>query len=395
MTGLPTGATGTFAPNPATASSTLTVAPASTTPAGTYTLTITGVSGSLTHTTTVSITVNAVDFSLSATPPSQTVAQGASADYSVTITPTNGFSSPVTFSVSGLPTGATGTFTPNPGTTSATLTVATTAGTTPAGTYALTITGVSGSLSHTASVSITVNVPDFSLSATPPSQTVVQGASGSYSVTINPTNGFSNAVTFSVSGLPAGATGTFTPNPATGSATLAVATTAGTTPGGTYPLTITGVSGSLTHTAAISITVTVPDFSLSATPPSQTVAQGASGNYSVTITPTNGFADPVTFSVSGLPTGATGTFTPNPATGSSDAGRRHNRQHARGYLSAHDYWCERHLSRTRQRFQSPSTYLTSHWERLRPAKRLCRARPGTTTSISPRPMASPAQSHSA
>jgi hypothetical protein len=68
-------------------------------------------------------------------------------------------------------------------------------------------------------------------------------------------NGFSNAVTFSVSGLPTGATGSFTPNPANTSATLAVNTTAS-TPVGTYPLTITGLSGALSHTATVSLSVT-------------------------------------------------------------------------------------------------------------------------------------------
>ena len=57
MSGLPSGASGSFSPNPATFSSTLAVTTGASTPTGTYTLTITGVSGSLTHSTTVSFTV--------------------------------------------------------------------------------------------------------------------------------------------------------------------------------------------------------------------------------------------------------------------------------------------------------------------------------------------------
>src|SRR5437879_8755910 len=60
-----------------------------------------------------------------------------------------------------------------------------------------------------------------------------------------------------------------------------------------------------------------PDFALSAAPASQTVIQGGSTSYDVTISPTGGFTDPVTLSVSGLPTGAGGSFTSNPATTSS------------------------------------------------------------------------------
>ncbi len=319
VTGLPTGATGTFNTNPATTTSTLAVTTAATTPAGTYTLTMTGVSGSLTHTATVSLVVNVpADFTVSGSPASQTVVQGASTSYGVTIAPVGGFSGPVTLSVTGLPTGATGTFTPNPATTSSNLAV-TTAATTPTGTYTLTVTGVNGSLTHTATVTLVVNVlPDFTVSGSPASQTVVQGASTSYGVTIAPTGGFGGSVTLSVTGLPTGATGTFTPNPATASSNLAV-TTAANTPTGTYTLTVTGVNGSLTHTTTVTLVVNVPpDFTVSGSPASQTVVQGNSTNYGVTIAPTGGFGGSVTLSVTGLPTGATGTFTPNPATTTSN-----------------------------------------------------------------------------
>src|SRR5207247_1316020 len=60
-----------------------------------------------------------------------------------------------------------------------------------------------------------------------------------------------------------------------------------------------------------------PEFTLSASPSSRTVAPGGSTSYSVTITPTGGFSGQVTLSVSGLPSGATGSFNPNPATASS------------------------------------------------------------------------------
>jgi len=126
---------------------------------------------------------------------------------------------------------------------------------TPTGTYTLTITGVSGSLTHTTTVTLVVNAPaDFTLSAAPASRTVTQGGSTSYAVTISPTGGFSDQVTLSVSGLPNGATGSFTPNPATASSTLSVTTGLVTLPG-TYTLTITGVSGALTHTTTVELVV--------------------------------------------------------------------------------------------------------------------------------------------
>ena len=154
VSGLPTGASGSFTPNPATASSSLSVTTAASSPAGTYTLTITGVSGALTHTTTVALVVSApADFTLNALPSSRTVTGGSSTSYSVTIGPTGGFTGGVTLSVSGLPTGASGSFTPNPATASSSLSV-TTAVSTPVGSFILTLTGVSGTLTHTTTISL-------------------------------------------------------------------------------------------------------------------------------------------------------------------------------------------------------------------------------------------------
>src|SRR3989442_12815777 len=79
---------------------------------------------------------------------------------------------------------------------------------TPPGSYALPISGASGTLTRTTSVTLAISpapVPDFSLSATPASQTIVQGAGTTYAVSITPSGGFTAAVNFSVSGLPGGA----------------------------------------------------------------------------------------------------------------------------------------------------------------------------------------------
>jgi N-acetylmuramoyl-L-alanine amidase len=96
--------------------------------------------------------------------------------------------------------------------------------------------------------------PDFSLSVSPTSRTVTRGNSTTYTVAINRSGGFAAQVSLSVTGLPNGATGTFSPNPATGSSTFSVGTSSS-TPRGTYALTVTGTDGSLTRTAAMSLQV--------------------------------------------------------------------------------------------------------------------------------------------
>lgn len=260
--------------------------------------------------------VAAPDFGMSVAPASQTVVVGNGASYSVTITPSAGFSGQVTLSVDGLPTGANGTFTPNPATGSSTLAV-TTATTTPTGSYPLTIRGVNGTLNHSATATLVVNpAPDFSLSATPSSQSVGGTVSSTtYSLTITPINNFNSPVTLSASGPLIGALGTFSPNPATTSSTLTVSIMSN-TPAGTYTLTLTGTSGSLSHSTTVTLVVNA-DFSLSAAPTSRTITRGRSTTYTVSIKAFNSFSGPVTFSVSGNPSGSTVGFNPNPATTSS------------------------------------------------------------------------------
>jgi len=266
------------------------------------------------------------DFSISATPSSQTVMAGSSTQYTVNVAALGGFAGTVTFSSSGLPNGASAGFNPTSvsGSGSSTMSVST-ASSTPAGTYTVTITGTSGSLTHSATVSLTVNAvaqPNFTLSASPTSVTVIQGNSGTSTITVSPQNGFNSNVTLSASGAPSGASASFSPNPLTGgsgSSTMTI-TTSTSTPTGTYTIMITGTSGSLTHTTTVSLTVNAvaqPNFTLSASPTSVTVTQGNSGTSTITVTAQNGFSGTVGFTTSGVPSGATASFSPNSVTGGS------------------------------------------------------------------------------
>lgn len=263
------------------------------------------------------------DFSISATPSSQTVAQGNNnTTYTTTIGALNGFTDTVNLSVSGLPAGATASIIPasavNPKTWA--LRVATTS-TTSAGTYTLTITGTSGTLSHSTTVTLIVQgPPDFSISASPSSQTVTPGNNTTYATSISATNGFASTVNLTVSGLPPGATASMSPASVvgSGSSTLTIST-ATSTPMGTYPLTITGTSGTLSHSTTATLVVPGPDFSISASPGSQAVAPGNNTTYTTSISALNGFTDMVSLSVSGLPTGATASMNPTSLAGSGSS----------------------------------------------------------------------------
>jgi hypothetical protein len=98
----------------------------------------------------------AQNFSLSANPNTVTLSQGSSGTSTITITPSNGFSGSVTLAATGLPSGVTAVFNPNPATTTSTLTLAASS-TAATGTVTVTITGTSGSLTNSTTLSLTVN----------------------------------------------------------------------------------------------------------------------------------------------------------------------------------------------------------------------------------------------
>lgn len=198
------------------------------------------------------------DFALSATPSTVGVTQGASATSTITVTGTNGFTGSVALSATGLPSGVTATFTPasTTGTSTLTLTASSTATTGPA---TVTITGASGTLTHTTTVNLTVSAatgtPDFALSVSPSTVTLPRSARRTATVTITRTGGFTGSVRLSLSGVPSGVFAFVSPSTTTGSsATISFFTFSRVAPG-SYSVTVRGTSGTLTHTAPVTLTV--------------------------------------------------------------------------------------------------------------------------------------------
>ena len=172
--------------------------------------------------------------------------------------------------------------------------------------------------------------PDFSISASPGSVSLPDGGgTANYTITIVRSNGFSGSIEFGVTGLPGGATASFSPNlvgdPGLTSA-LSV-TVPGAVASGTYGLTIIGASGTLTRTASVSLVkqaaATAPSAPTNVTATAgntqATVSFSASASdggspitsYTVTSTPGNltatGASSPIT--VTGLTNGTPYTFT--------------------------------------------------------------------------------------
>jgi len=231
------------------------------------------------------------DFTIAASPSSQTVTKGQATAYTVTVTRVNGFTGPVTLSVTGLPAAASASWRlPDgsssnvvpPSLNSATLNVQTGAGT-PNGDAQPVIKATSGNLTSTTTLTLAVQPPaqpNFTLSASPATRAVVQSDDATYGLDVSRTGGFAGAVSLAVTGLPKNATATWSPSAtvsgSSGSAMLVVQT-AGNTSADSYTLTITGtgtVSGStVTRSAAVTLIV------------QKNQTFGISGNLAGTLTP--------------------------------------------------------------------------------------------------------------
>jgi hypothetical protein len=107
------------------------------------------------------------DFTINVNPASQTVSQGQTVSYSVNLAALNGFSSSISLSVSGLPSGANGVFSNPSGTPNfaSTLTI-TLSSNVPTGSYTLTVTGSGGGVTHLANLVLTVTASAVTTTST-------------------------------------------------------------------------------------------------------------------------------------------------------------------------------------------------------------------------------------
>ena len=164
---------------------------------------------------------------------------------------------------------------------------------------------------------------DFAISASPSSVSIARGASGNSTISTSVTSGSAATVSLAVSGAPSGVTASLSPTSVTagGGATLTI-TVGATTAAGSYTLTVTGTEGSKVHSASVTLTVPSPtsnDFAISASPASVSIAQGASGNSTISTSVTSGSAATVSLAVSGAPSGVTASLTPASVTAGASA----------------------------------------------------------------------------
>jgi parallel beta-helix repeat protein/VCBS repeat-containing protein len=140
----------------------------------------------------------------------------------------------------------------------------------PAGNYPITVTATGGGVSRSTSFTLTITgtvAPsfDFTLNHTG-NKSVEAGAAVTNTITAAMTSGTSQAVSFSVSGLPSGAIASLSSGSCNPScSTVLTINSSGSTPAGDFPITIAATGGNVTRTTAfilsVGLTVATPTVS--------------------------------------------------------------------------------------------------------------------------------------
>jgi uncharacterized membrane protein len=266
----------------------------------------------------------ASDFSISASPTNLGAVQGTSITTAISTT-VIGTTGTIALSFTSTDPGLTATFNPSSVTAGSGSTMTIVVGpTVPVGLQALDAGATEGLAFHRVTVFVNVRAAasDFSIAANPSNLTVVQGNSGTSTVSTALVTGTAGVINLSVTSSPSGLTATLNPAAvnAGGSSTLTVSSGLTTAPG-TYTLTVTGSEGSATHSALVTVTVApVPpnDFSMSASPGSLTVVQGAGATSAISTAVTSGSADTVSL-VATAPPGLIATLSPSSVMAGSGA----------------------------------------------------------------------------
>ena len=201
------------------------------------------------------------DFSLAASAVS--VEQGSTGNASVTVNPLHGFTGMVNMAFSSSQTGITAASIQVAAGNTGTLAVSVGASV-PAATYNATVTGTSGSLSHTATLQVTVTaqpLADFSLSESSSSITLAAGNTLQMQVTLQAVGrGSTNfTVNLALSMLPQGVTGSFAQASLTpGQSSMVALTAAIEAPAANVTVTVTGTRASdvVVRTTAFTLNVT-------------------------------------------------------------------------------------------------------------------------------------------
>lgn len=220
---------------------------ASSSQSGVYSITLSGSGGGITHTITVSLVVSTPSIFISAVPNSITTISHIAGQSTISVTPIAGFTGAVSLTSSVNPsTTLICSLTPSSINTQGTSTLSCTSAS--PGDFTVTVTGTSGTIVQTVTVSFMILAStDFALSANPSMVNTSPGAQGTSTISASPI-GFFNGTVVLTSQAPSGIVCSLNPGLiiVSGTSTLSCA---GSTGG--YTVIVTGASGNLTHSVNV------------------------------------------------------------------------------------------------------------------------------------------------
>ncbi|HEV8445731.1 MAG TPA: hypothetical protein VGQ44_02880 [Gemmatimonadaceae bacterium] len=169
----------------------------------------------------------------------------------------------------------------------------------------------------------TTLTPAISITLSASSLSVVQGTTGTVTVTLARTGGFSGDVAIGVTGLPTGVTvSSATIASGATSATLTFTVAANAAPGNSSVTINASGTGVTAASATVALTVTAAtvsgNYTLTASPAAPSIAQGGSATVVITVNRTGGFAGPVALAVTGAANGLGATLATASTTGTTD-----------------------------------------------------------------------------
>jgi hypothetical protein len=230
---------------------------------------------------------------------------GNSSTVSVSVTPKEGFTGPVslTCAVSSSLTGVTCTFDNTSVTTPGTAILTIQPGPSQVEqTGTVTLQGTSGSNTDSVVVNVTIAIADFQISSGNNTESVPAGSSITDTISVTSVQGFSGSVSFTCNGT-TGLTCSLSPTSVTASTTAAVTSTLTVTASssaanGSVTITASGNAASgaiLTHTLPIPVTVTAapPDFTLTVASPVVSISSGGIVTDNLTVAPIGSFSSDV------------------------------------------------------------------------------------------------------
>jgi hypothetical protein len=254
--------------------------------ASTSTFTVTGSADGKVRSANGELTI-VTDMAVALTPSSLTIAQGASAQSTISVSNTAAFTSLVDLGITGLPTGVAPSVASQKLNNSSTTLTLTVPATTPTGSYPFTITATGGGVTRSSGGTLTVTGPGSvtatTLPGTPGTVTTLAGSSttlgpvvaGELTLSVTPVTtsisanggvarynisvagsalGTTGAV-ISVAGLPTNASLSVTPNPSLGASTLTISSVLPATLG-SFTITVTATAGSVTKSQTVTLTLT-------------------------------------------------------------------------------------------------------------------------------------------